>query len=346
LLFETPGYNEIFDLYIAYGAAECLVRDGIENLKFFPRGNKYYIVVEESNVNIKNRIKNGMLHALEDMLSLHKAIAKYIPKKEGIKIISDVDFSKGANINNVYWDGVPETLEEIKENIKKGKLSTKKKTVPLTLMPAAGKYMPKFYGVKGNNPIEIIYFYYALAWIGFHYYTPYINVSDNRATYIHIYAIKPLEELELIEILALKDLKKKINKYQIERDKFLVNKKLALLYHLTHTESISALEIITKKHFSIVSYTLEKVGNNQAIRSFGEYDLSKLMDFLWYLKATDFYNAVQFIDNILKNDLEISLNFIDGILYDNLDAIYLAIRKLKKVPFPIIKAIIRYFENI
>ena len=346
MLFETPGYNEIFDLYIAYGAAECLVRDGIENLKFFPRGNKYCIVVEESSVNIKNRIENGMLHALEDMLSLHKAIST----RKGIKIISDVDFSTGAIVEHQTQYKTPERLDKILNKLKNGEsLSNKneKETIPLPLMPAAGKYIPKFYGVKGGNPkIDDFFYYYALAWIGFHYYTPYINVSDNRTTYIHIYAIKPLEELELIEILALKDLKKKINKYQIKKDKFFVNKKLALLYHLTHTESISALEIITKKHFSIVSYTLEKVGNNQAIRSFGEYDLSKLMDFLWYLKATDFYNAVQFIDNILKNDLEISLNFIDGILYDNLDAIYLAIRKLKKVPFPIIKAIIRYFENI
>jgi len=77
-------------------------------------------------------------------------------------------------------------------------------------MPAAGKYMPKIYGVKGGNPIKIDDSNYALAWIGFHYYAPYINISDNRATYIHIYAIKPLEELGLIEILALKDLKKKM----------------------------------------------------------------------------------------------------------------------------------------
>ncbi len=347
MLFETPGYNEILDLYIAYGVVECLVREGVENLKFFPRGNKYCIVAEESIANIKNRIKNGMLHALEDMLSLHKAIGKYIFTKEDIKIISDVDFSAGANINNVYWDGIPKTLEKIKENIKKGKLSTKKNTVPLTLMPVAGKYMPKIYGVRGGNPIKIDDFYYALAWIGFHYYTPYINVSDNRATYIHIYVIKPLEELELIEILALKDLKKKINNYQIGKDKFFVNKKLALLYHLAHTESISALEIVTKKHFSVVSYTLENVDNNQAIRSFGEYDLSKLMDFLWYLKATDFYNTIQFIDMILRSNIEVSITFIDGILYDDLDAIYSAIRELKsiRIPPPIIQSILKWFGN-
>ena len=349
MLFETPGYNEILDLYIAYGVVECLVREGVENLRFFPIGNKYCIVVEEpTNVNIKHRIEKGMLNALEDMLSLHKAIGKYISTKEDIKIISDVDFSAGANINNVYWDGIPKTLEKIKENIKKGKLSTKSKnTVPLTLMPAAGKYMPKIYGVKGGNPIKIDDSNYALAWIGFHYYAPYINISDNRATYIHIYAIKPLEELGLIEILALKDLKKKINNYQLGKYKFFVNKKLALLYHLTHTESISALEIVTKKNFSVVSYTLENVDNNQAIRSFGEYDLSKLMDFLWYLKATDFYNTIQFVDNILRGDLEVSLTFIDGILYDDLDAVYSAIRKLKSVRISplIIQSILEWFGN-
>ncbi|WP_456472599.1 type I-A CRISPR-associated protein Cas8a2/Csa4 [Methanocaldococcus sp.] len=342
--FETPGYSEILDLYIAYGMVECLVREGVEDLKLFQMGDKYYIVVKESDVNIMD----GMLDALEDMLSLHKAIGKYVSSKEGVKIISDVDFSAGANINNVYWDGIPKTLEKIKESIKKGKLFTKKNNaVPLTLMPTAGKYMPKNYGVKSGNPIKIDDFNYALAWIGFHYYTPYINILDNKATYVHIYAIKPLEKLEVIEILALKDLKKKINKYQIKTDKFFVNKKLALLYHLTHAESIGALEIITKKNFSVIGYTLEKINNNQAVRSYGEYDLSKLMDFLWNLKSIDFYNTIKFVDTILKSDIEVSTTLIDGILYDDLDAIYSAIRELKivRIPPSIIQSILEWFRN-
>ncbi|CAB3287747.1 CRISPR-associated protein Cas8a2/Csa4 [Methanocaldococcus lauensis] len=349
MIFETPGYSEILDLYIAYGMVECLVREGIENLRLFSRGDKYCIVVEEPNVT-NNTIKNGMLNALEDMLSLHKAIGRYIPTKEDIKIVSDADFSAGANINNVYWDGIPKTLEKIKESVKKGKLSTKNNnTVPLTLMPTAGKYMPKIYGVKGGNPIKIDDFNYALAWIGFHYYIPYIKVSDNRTTYIHIYAIKPLEELELLEILALKDLKKKINNYLLGKDKFFVYKKTALLYHLTHIESICALEIVTEKNFSVVSYTLEKINNNQSIRAFGEYDLSKLMNFLGNLKNTDFYNTIQFIDFILRSDIGVSITFIDGILYDDLDRIYTSIRELKrngvKISSMIIQSILEWFKD-
>lgn len=71
------------------------------------------------------------------------------------------------------------------------------------------------------------------------------------------------------------------------------------------------------------------------------------MDFLWYLKATDFYNTIQFVDNILRGDLEVSLTFIDGILYDDLDAVYSAIRKLKSVRISplIIQSILEWFGN-
>lgn len=72
-----------------------------------------------------------------------------------------------------------------------------------------------------------------------------------------------------------------------------------------------------------------------------------LWTFYGILKATDFYNTIQFVDNILRGDLEVSLTFIDGILYDDLDAVYSAIRKLKSVRISplIIQSILEWFGN-
>jgi len=340
-MFETPGYNEVLDTYIAYGTVESLVRAGAEELTLIPIGNKYIIETE----NFDGSLEKGIIEALEDMLSLHKAFGRYSPK-EGGKIVSDIDFSAGANVNNVYWDSIPRTLERIKNDLKlNNRLSQKKNnTVPITLMPTAGKYIPKTFGMEKGNPIKIDDLNYALAWIGFHYYTPYINISTKDATYVHIYAIKPIKTINLVEVLALKDLKKKISDYHIGDGKFFTHIKTALLYHIAHTESIGALETILNKQFTVVAYTLERISNNQAVRAFGKYDISKLMYFLWYLKKENPYHAIRFIDTILHSELEISIAFIDAILYDDPSSAYNAIRGLKKKINPlVIKTIQNWF---
>ena len=343
--FETPGYDEILDLYIAYGYVECLIRAGVEEITLIPKGRRY--VIETNN---PYPIEKGIVHALEDMLALHKALGRYSPK-EGSKVVSNVDFSAGANINNVYWDGVPKMLDEIKNTLKSGKtLSPKRKiTIPMTTMPSAGKFMPKRYGVEGGNPVKADSLSYALAWIGFHYYTSYLSYTKSNSTWVHIYALKPLEPLGLVEVLALKDLKKPVNSYYEKQGEFLSHRRQALLYHITHTESLGALEVLTGKRFTLLAYTLEKAGNNQAIRSYNEEDISKLIEFLWRLKAENPYYAVRFIDNLLRNDLEFSTAFIEGILYDKPDGIYTAIRGMqrsgKKVPQDVISAIQRWLDE-
>lgn len=339
-MFETLGYNEVLDTYIAYGIVESLVRAGAGELTLIPTGNKYIIETE----NFDGSLEKGIVEALEDMLSLHKAFGRYSPK-EGGKIVSDVDFSAGANINNVYWDNVPRILERIKSDLKlnSGLSQKKNNTVPITLMPTAGKYIPKTFGMEKGNPIKIDDMNYALAWIGFHYYTPYINVSTNDATYVHIYAVKPIKTINLVEVLALKDLKKKISNYYIGDGKFFTHIKPALLYHIAHTESIGVLETILNKQFTVVAYTLERISNNQAVRAFGEYDISKLMDFLWYLKKENPYHAIRFVDAILRSELEISIAFIDAILYDDLGSVYNAIRGLKKKINPLV---IKTIQNL
>ncbi len=341
-MFETPGYNEVLDTYIAYGIVESLVRAGAGELTLIPIGNKYIIETE----NFDGSLEKGIVGALEDMLSLHNVLSKKRITNEGEKIISDVDFSAGANVEQSTKYKAPERLEDALNKLKNGDTLSKNNkniTVPLSLMPIAGKYLLKMYGVKGNNPTKIDEFNYVLAWIGFHYYTPYINVSTNDATYVHIYAVKPIKTINLVEVLALKDLKKKISNYYIGDGKFFTHIKPALLYHIAHTESIGALEAILNKQFTVVAYTLERISNNQAVRAFGEYDISKLMDFLWYLKKENPYHAIRFVDAILRSELEISIAFIDAILYDDLGSVYNAIRGLKKKINPLV---IKTIQNL
>lgn len=341
---ETPGYDEIFDLYVAYGIIESLVRSGCKELALIPIGKKYIIKF------INGELETGMINALTDMLSLHYAIS--------VNGESYIDFSRGANINNVYYKSktavykrLEMTRQYLIENNGKELYKDSKVTIPLPLMPNAGKYMTTPYKVP-NSPTKTSYFYFALGWIGFHYYTPYINLSDrNNETYIHIFCVKPLEPLSLLEVLSIKDLKSFVNR-QNKRTSF-VNKKIALLYYLSHLESLGAIETIINKHFSVINYTLENINNKQAIRSFSKYELSKLMDFLWNLKKDAPLQAIKFLDRIIigkKTDKNIelgnALDFIDGILYDNLESIYNCIRSIKeKIPLKIINSILEWFNK-
>ncbi len=320
-MFETPGIDEIFDLYVAYGISECLIRGGCENFELVPFGNKYKIVSKEVDQDeMENALKNGLIDALEEMLALHRALM------DGSG--SEADFSRGANINNMYFSGIPKTLTEVKENLINNRKPAGNETIPITLMPSAGKFLPKHFEVKGGNPIKIDRINYSLAWVGFHFYTPYIKYEERDRAVVHVYALVPLESLKSIEILALKDLKKRLPHYWVED--FMSNSKLALLYHLTHTESLGALEVLTKKSFSLRVYTLNREKKNQSIRYFDTQNIGKLMNFLWLLKRKSVYHAIKFVDELLKLDSEAGLSLVDAVLFDEVDGFYKALRIAKR----------------
>ena len=298
--FKTPGIDPIFDLYVAYGYVEALVRAGAEEIVLKPLGISYSI---QTNAQAEE-LYRGLADALSEMLALHYATGRTVSSKEGTRFVSNIDFSGGANINNQYYDKVPQRLEKVMKEIfntsKKSWKLSEKVPISLTLMPSAGKYVLKHFGSQSGNPIKIDLLNHAFAWIGFHYYTPYIQYKKGNITWVHIYQIAPTEDAGLIPLLTLKDLKMHLPHYYEERLDFLTNRRLALLYHLLHSESLGALEVLTERQFVIRSYTLEKAGNNQAVRSFGEEEVGKLMNFLWRLKRADFYHAVRFIDRLLR----------------------------------------------
>jgi len=323
---QTPGIDEIFDLYVAYGYVEALVRGGAKEVTLVPEGTSqgsYYSVEGDGN------FREGLIDALGEMLSLHYALGNHSPK-EGGKIISDADFSAGANVNNAYWDSVPSRLESVRKKLKERKKLGGKYPLPMTLMPSAGKFIPKHMGVQGGNPLKIDPLNYALAWVGFHYYTPYIRYVKGTRTWVHIYQVASHEELNLVELLALKDLKKHFPHYYEASMGYLSNSRLALFYHLLHTESLGAIETITKKSLLIRSYTLERDGNNQAIRSYGEEDIGKLMDFFWELKRRSTYHTVRFFDALLRKESEAVLAIIDAVINDRPEGLYLGLRIAKR----------------
>ncbi|AAL80761.1 type I-A CRISPR-associated protein Cas8a2/Csa4 [Pyrococcus furiosus DSM 3638] len=339
--FKTPQIDPIFDLYVAYGYVESLIRGGAKEATLIPHGASYLIQTDVSN----EEFRHGLVDALSEMLSLHIALARHSPR-EGGKLVSDADFSAGANINNVYWDSVPRNLEKVMKDLEKKRSVKGTATIPITLMPSAGKYMLKHFGVQGGNPIKVDLLNYALAWVGFHYYTPYIKYAKGDTTWIHIYQIAPVEEVDMISILSLKDLKMHLPHYYESNLDFLINRRLALLYHLLHSESLGALELFTEKEFVIHSYTLERSGNNQAIRSFEEEEIGKLMDFLWKLKRRDFYHAIKFIDDLLKKATEGALALIDAIMNERLEGFYTALKLGKKAGVVSSREIVAALEDI
>lgn len=323
--FKTPQIDPVFDLYVAYGYVESLVRSGTREIVLTPNGTSYSIQTDVSG----EEFRHGLTDAIKEMLALHAALARHSPT-EGGKLVSDADFSAGANINNVYWDSVPRTLKKVKESLEKKKSVKGTATMPITLMPSAGKYMLKHFGAQGGNPIRVDLFNYALAWVGFHYYTPYVKYTKGNTTWVHIYQITPVEETDMVSLLALKDLKMHLPHYYESNLEFLTNRRLALLYHLLHSESLGALELFSEKEFVIRSYTLEKSENNQAVRSFGEEEIGRLMDFLYELKRRDFYHAVRFIEDLLRKTTEGALALVDAVMNKRPEGFYAALKLGKK----------------
>ena len=332
-IYQTPGIDEIFDLYVAYGYVEALVRGGAGEVKLIPAPatgestqRSYYAVKGDGD------IRDGLVDALEEMLSLHYALIKKTKRKE-MRVVSRVDFSKGAVMEQGSQKNIPQYLSEILDFLGRNRdnlLESKEYTVPLSLMPSAGKYVPQHFKMPTKQR-KIAALSYALAWIGFHYYTPYVKYSKGSRTWVHIYQIAPQEELDLVELLALKDLKKHFPHYHEGKMDYLSNRRLALLHHLLHTESLGALETITQKFLVIRSYTLERDGNNQAIRSYGEEDIGKLMDFLWELKRRSTYYTVRFFNELLRKESEAAIAIIDAVLNSRPEGLYSGLRMAKRV---------------
>jgi len=324
--YSTPGIDEVFDLYVAYGYVEALIRGGAEEVALVPEGaagGSYYSVEGDGD------FRRGLIDALEGMLSLHYALGNH-RSGEGGKVVSDADFSAGANVNNAYWDSVPSRLKDALEKLSAEKKLGGRYPLPITLMPSAGKFIPKHMGVQGGNPLKIDSLNYALAWVGFHYYTPYIRYTKGTRTWVHIYQVASQEELNLVELFALKDLKKHFSHYYEANMGYLSNSRLALFYHLLHTESLGAVEAITKKSLLVRAYTLERDGNNQAIRSYGEEDIGKLIDFLWELKKRSTYHTVMFFDTLLRKESEAVLSIVDAVLNNRPEGLYLGLRIAKR----------------
>ena len=358
--FQTPKIAEILDLHMAYGLIECSVRGGAEEAYMTPDGIGYLI----RTIGPDDSVWKGMIDALEEMLSLHKAVGRALRTNRGVFFVSDVDFSAGAVVEQASQRLIPQYLESILDSLRANTFSNvefsernahsrfrERYTVALPIEPSIGKYYRDMYGAPAErHPFrKINALDYALAWIGFHFYAPYLKLSVGQDIYIHIYPVKPLQKMNLIEALSIKDLKSPLGKLGSQRRNSSLDRRVAFLKYLTNLESVGALETSLRKELSIRSFTLEKVKRSQAVRSYMKIDLSKLMNFIWRLKAWDYLRAVRFLNSLTDSDMEISVPFIESILNGDPDGMYTSLRNLRRsgrwIDSDLIRILLNWFRE-
>ncbi len=358
--FQTPKIAEILDLHMAYGLIESSVRGGAEEAYMTPDGIGYLI----RTIGPDDSVWKGMIDALEEMISLHKAVGRALKTSGEVFLVSDVDFSAGAVVEQGSQRKIPQYLESILDSLRANSFSNvefserrahskfkEKYTVALPIEPSIGKYCRDMYGAPaGGHPFrKINALDYALAWIGFHFYTPFLHLSVGQDTYIHIYPVKPLQEMDLIEVLSIKDLKHPVSKLGFQRENSSLDTRVALLRYLTNLESVGALETSLRKELTVRSFTLERVGRRQAVRSYMKIDLSKLMNFIWKLKAWNYLKAIRFLNYLVDSDMEIAVPFIESVLNGDMDGMYISLRNLKRagrwIDADLIRRLIAWFRE-
>ncbi len=364
-MFETPIYsrhyqNDILNTHIAYGIAECLIREGLENICIYPAGSKYYVSPENEYALIV-----GLKSALNDMLALHYAISECRLIKVGGRqkqvTISNVSFCNGAFLDPPQnTQAYPQILQKILDfteidpkKLKKRKIKINKKELkpPLSLDPTLGSYIC-FYSIEDCKGISALD--YALAWIGLHYYSVFINTNN----YLYILCFKPLSKLSYIDILSLKDFATKTKMTVTNIDGSLGYKYIVLrffaelnsLYPMIFEENG-----IIPKSFRIIVYGIEKT-KTKGYRFYDYVDITKIWKFMTLLKIEDLKNY-RFLLKILssqKNSESKDLRIISELLYnmivyENIDSAYNFVRYLKmalkeRIPQSFIESIIEFLE--
>ena len=112
--FKTPKVAEILDLHMAYGLIECSVRGGAEESYMVPDGIGYLI----RSIGPGDSVWRGIVDALEEMISLHKAVGRALKTNRGVFFVSDVDFSAGAIVEQASQRQIPRYLESILESLR------------------------------------------------------------------------------------------------------------------------------------------------------------------------------------------------------------------------------------
>ncbi len=358
-MFKTPLYSsinsDILNTHIAYGIAECLIRGGLENVYVHPVGSEYYISPENKCALIK-----GLKSALNDMLALHFAISecRLIKTKSGEKkvTISNVSFCNGAFLDPPQnTQAYPQILRKIQElteidpkELEKRKIKINKKEKelkpPLSLDPTLGLYID-FYSVNEYESISALD--YALAWVGFHFYSVFVN-TDN---YLYILCFKPLSKLDYIDILSLKDFATKTKITKMDGSigyKYIVLRffaELNSLYPMIFEENK-----MTPKSLGIIVYGSEKT-KTKGYRIYDYVNVTKIWEFMTLLKIKDLRNYKYLLRILLpqkNNELKIISELLyNTIVYENADSAYSLIRHLKialkeRVPHSFVETVIEF----
>jgi len=317
------------DIFKAYGTALCLFS---EDINFSVQRKFGFIFTIEKSIEaeeIQKILRERLIIELNGMLSMHDL---YDHER------SILDFSAGANLIEEDAVNVPNNLRKIFEALKDGRELNMSFKIPITLDPT-------FVG----NTVDAMS--YALAWVGFHNFAPiYKYIQDDNYKAVHVFIpIISEEKYRDIDLISLAELKPHHIVHE-GSDVYMAFPELALLFHITHTETIVLpFFVMNNRKLSLETYTIYYTDGKVCAGSPSVMNLFNLARFMYDLKvnATEVF---EFIDTLLQMDVEASRILVNAIETDNPDRFYEALRKMheSKVPIPksVARQIMKYIAEI
>ncbi len=328
--FRISFGNTILNTHVMYGVIESIIHaDNEAKIKIIPQGIDYMLKIETSkHKDIMGLIIEGAGILSDKILMEHKSLKK------------DLDIYSAS----LRQDRGNTTIDMIKLFVNDAwdKLA-KKATATLAISPYSGKYLTELYDYKQKQVTELPSWLVGIAWIGFHYYAPYINYYYHKENQHLIYCLKPAVPVDYILISGLKDMKPfSIRKAFSER---IGDRRVFIMYLLSQVPSILTYSITTSMPIRTISYVIARSGNNIAIRTLDEYNITRLTDFISHMKQCCLASYNRFITKTItgrpidpkkfdeKDATQALVEMFYSILYMNYERIYIAMRKLRRLGF-------------
>ncbi|AAL80762.1 type I-A CRISPR-associated protein Cas8a2/Csa4 [Pyrococcus furiosus DSM 3638] len=366
-------YSRVLNTHIMYGIVESALRAGVTNLHVVPTGEGYEIHSRYLDCRLKNQedlegegcklLLEGLRDALEEIIMTHYAMG-FRSKKFNNVILSNTVISNGAfidppqNVQRYYRE-----LEAILNNLDIKSLKSTKSLIdkkvlraPQQLDPTLNQWLSFYKQEEGISRITNLE--YALAWVGFYYYSSVHKFKRGSSQIVEIIQYPPNEEVEMWELLLIKDLATKI--VQGNDFHWKISSEYGLLKTLLLTElPPSTEEVPGLSKFTVVIYGQESQ-QGKGWRIFRTLELPVVWDFIGYLKARAFYETMKFVkilnklERTIKESQEDILREISHQLYSALTnrdemGFYSAFRVLKRAGYPLdpelVNAIAQYLSE-
>ncbi len=314
----SPYYSRVLNTHIMFGIVESAIRAGAREIRITPAGDRYEIHSEKLNW---KSLLIGLRNALEEMLMTHYATGNRSKIKVSTKTmyahLSYTVFCKGAffdppgniqryprELEAIYQELtnlIKGPVTDIPDSLKSSKSLLDKKTVEVTqqLDPTVNQWI-SFYEYKESGPLSN--FEYALAWVGLYYYSTVHKFKRGSSRIVEVIQYQPYEDVELWELLMIKDLATKI--VREEDNPWKISQEYGLLKTLLKSQLPPSLEEVPGlSKFTILAYGQENQ-QGKGWRIFKTLELPSLWHFVSYLKIHSFHGTTKFIETLDKLEME------------------------------------------